>query len=294
MNVQDLKVFEAVARQGGMKRAADELATVQSNVTARIRALEEDLEVRLFDRHSRGVALTPAGERLLPYAHRAAMLMADARRAVRDDGTPSGRLVVGSLETTAALRLSRPLAAFVAANPDVDLVLRTGTTAELIDRVLNGELEGAFACGPVAHPELETQSVFREELVLATPPGMDGIAALADRPEVRIVVLRAGCSYRQRLEEILADRGIVGLRHLEFGTIEAIVGCVAAGLGVTLMPRGIVAAPAEEGRIELHALAPEDAIVETLFVRRTDAHRSSAVDALVEAVAAPVLAAVAE
>lgn len=54
MDVQDLKVFEAVARHGGMKRAAEELATVQSNVTARIRALEEDLEVRLFDRHSRG------------------------------------------------------------------------------------------------------------------------------------------------------------------------------------------------------------------------------------------------
>jgi len=294
MDVHDLKVFETVARLGGMKRAADELATVQSNVTARIRALEEDLGVRLFDRHSRGVALTPAGERLRPYAGRAAMLMADARRAAADDGNPSGRLVVGSLETTAALRLSRPLATYVAAHPAVDLILRTGTTAELVRQVLAGELEGAFVCGPVDHPDLESRAVFREELVLATPPGLSDLSILAARPEVRIVVLRAGCSYRQRLEEILARRGVIGLRQLEFGTIEAIVGCVAAGLGVTLMPRGIVADAAAEGRVDLLPLAPADGIVETLFVRRSDAHRTSAVSALLDTVAAPVLAAVAE
>lgn len=294
MDIQDLKVFEAVARHGGMKRAAEELATVQSNVTARIRALENDLEIRLFDRHSRGVTLTPAGERLLPYAHRAAVLMADARQAARDDGDPSGSLVVGSLETTAALHLSRPLAAYVAAHRDVDLVLRTDTTGALIERVLTGELEGAFVCGPVAHPELETQTVYREELVLVAPPGLGAIEALSARREVRIVVLRAGCSYRQRLEEILARRGIVGLRTLEFGTIEAIVGSVAAGLGVTLMPRGIVAGAEAEGRVELHHLPPEDGLVETLFVRRRDGHNSSALSALIATVAEPVLAEAAE
>ena len=294
MDVQDLRVFEAVARHGGMKRAAEELATVQSNVTARIRALEQDLEVRLFDRHSRGVILTAAGERLLPYAHRAAVLMTDARRAARDDGTPSGALVVGSLETTAALHLSRPLAAYVAAHREVDLVLRTGTTAELIERVLKGELQGSFVCGPVAHPELEVQTVYHEELVLVAPPGLGAIEALSARREVRIVVLRAGCSYRQRLEEILARRGIVGLRTLEFGTIEAIVGSVAAGLGVTLMPRGIVAAAEAEGRVELHRLPPEDGLVETLFIRRRDGHASSALTALVATAAGPAQAVAAE
>ena len=68
MDTADLKVFEAVARNGGMNRAAAELHTVQSNVTARIRALEAKLGCPLFERHSRGVALTQAGERLLPYA----------------------------------------------------------------------------------------------------------------------------------------------------------------------------------------------------------------------------------
>ncbi|HZB92248.1 MAG TPA: LysR family transcriptional regulator, partial [Stellaceae bacterium] len=105
MDAADLRVFEAVARLGGMNRAAGALNTVQSNVTQRIRLLEEELATPLFERHSRGVALTPAGRRLLPYAERVAQLLAEARRAVRDEGTPAGPLQIGSLETTAALRL---------------------------------------------------------------------------------------------------------------------------------------------------------------------------------------------
>jgi LysR family transcriptional regulator, cell division regulator len=118
----DLKIFEAVARLGGMNRAAAELNTVQSNVTARIKALEADLGCVLFERHARGVSLTAAGQRLLPYADSAARLLADARRAVRDDGVPRGLLTIGSLETTAALRLTPLLAGYAAEYPEVDLV----------------------------------------------------------------------------------------------------------------------------------------------------------------------------
>ena len=117
MDAAELRVFEAVARLGGMSRAAEELHTVQSNVTARIRLLEEELGQPLFRRHSRGVALTAAGQRLLPYALRVRQLLTEARRAVEDDGTPSGPLVIGSLETTAALRLAPLLSAYVAAYP---------------------------------------------------------------------------------------------------------------------------------------------------------------------------------
>ena len=80
MDAGDLKIFEAVARLGGMNRAAAELNTVQSNVTARIKALEADIGCALFARHSRGVSLTPAGQRLLPYADRAGRLLAPHSR----------------------------------------------------------------------------------------------------------------------------------------------------------------------------------------------------------------------
>ena len=282
MDAADLRVFEAVARLGGMNRAAAELNTVQSNVTTRVRLLEESLGTTLFHRHSRGVTLTAAGQRLLPYANRVTSLLDDARRAATDDGTPGGALTIGSLETTAALRLSPLLAAYAAAYPDVDLVLRTGTTAELIEAVLARQVEGAFVCGPVDHPDLRQDVVFREQMVIATAPSVRSLDDLTDQGDPKIVVLRAGCSYRQRLEEILAHRGIVGLRRLEFGTIESIVGCVAAGLGVTLLPEGIVAAAQQAGRIAVHRPPEPDAQVETLFIHRRDAFVSSALAAFID------------
>lgn len=282
MDAADLRVFEAVARLGGMSRAAAELNTVQSNVTTRIRLLEESLGTALFHRHSRGATLTPAGQRLLPYAHQVASLLDDARRAASDDGTPGGALTIGSLETTAALRLSPLLADYAAAYPDVDLVLRTGTTAELIEAVLARQVEGAFVCGPVDHPELTQDVIFREEMVVATAPAVRSLEEMTDQGGLKIVVLRVGCSYRQRLEEILAHRGIVGLRRLEFGTIDAIVGCVAAGLGVTLLPKGIVAPAQREGRVAVHGLPPADAQVETLFIQRRDGFASSALAAFID------------
>jgi len=289
MDAGDLRIFEAVARLGGMSPAASELNTVQSNVTARMRRLEARLGVVLFRRHSRGVALTPAGERLLPYARRLRALLDEARDAVGDDGTPRGRLTIGSLETTAALRLSPVLARFAAAHPAVDLALVTGTTAEMVEATRAGRVAGAFVCGPVAGAGLVSEPLFHEELVLVTASGRDAPDGTRRGDGVKILVLRAGCSYRQRLEDLLARRGLTGPRLMEFGTLETILACVGAGIGVTLLPRAVVAAAARAGRVALHALAPDEARAETLFVRRADAHRSSALDAFL-ALARPATA----
>jgi LysR family transcriptional regulator, cell division regulator len=279
MDAADLKVFEAVARLGGMNRAAVELNTVQSNITARIQALEADIGSILLERHSRGVTLTQAGQRLLPYADKVARLLDDARRAARDDGAPRGVLTIGSLETTAALRLTPLLTRYATDNPAVDLVLRTGTTCELVGDTLEQRVDGAFVCGPVAHPELEEQVMFREELVLLAAPGVASLSAALTTGEVRLVVLRAGCSYRQMLQTLLVRRGIVVQRLLEFGTLEAIFGCITAGLGITLLPRALVGGVCDAGRVSMHALPPEDAMVETVFIRRRDRFTSSALHA---------------
>jgi DNA-binding transcriptional LysR family regulator len=286
MDTTDLKVFETVARTGGMNRAAAELHTVQSNVTARIRALETELGCPLFARHSRGVALTAAGERLLPYARRVAWLLADAVRATRDDGTPRGPLTIGALETTAALRLSPLFAGYATAFPEVDLAVRPGTTEELITAVLNRTLEGAFVCGPVAHQSLIEQVMFQEELTILAALGLPSIEAATQGGIARIVVLRAGCSYRQRLEMVLANRGIAVPRVMEFGTLEAIFGCVAAGLGITLLPRALIGPVWRAGRVSLHALPPSEAMVTTVFIHRREAHLSSALRAFLEHVQA--------
>jgi DNA-binding transcriptional LysR family regulator len=286
MDAADLRIFEAVARLGGMNRAAGELHTVQSNVTARIRALEDELGTVLFERHSRGVTLTAAGRRLLPYAARIRHLLDDARRVVADDGTPRGSLTLGTLETTAAMRLSPLLATYTGKYPQVDLVLRTGTTSELVDDVLAHRLQGAFVCGPVDHPDLVSEVVFREDLVVLSARSARALDDLLRTADLRIIVLRAGCSYRQRLEAILAARGVVGVRVLEFGTLEAILGCVAAGLGITLLPRSIVEPSRRGDELAVHELPADEARVETLFVRRRESFVSSALASFLDVVRA--------
>jgi LysR family transcriptional regulator, cell division regulator len=282
MDAADLRVFQSVARTGSMNKAALELNTVQSNVTARVKSLETEVGFALFARTNRGVTLTAAGRRLLPFAARAARLLDDARRAVADEGTPCGALSVGSLDTTAALHLSPILAAYVAAYPAVDLSLRTGTTGELVQLVLDRQLDGAYVCGPANHPDLRVEPFVREELVILTAPAVTRFETLASKPDLKIIVLKAGCSYRLRLEAMLARRGIVGVRQLEFGTLEAIIGCVSAGVGVTLLPRALLGSVSEHGRVRIHPLPNGEGDVETVFIRHREAFASSALRAFMD------------
>jgi DNA-binding transcriptional LysR family regulator len=285
MDAADLRIFEAVARLGVMGRAAAELNTVQSNVTARIRALEESLGCRLFERHSNGVTLTDEGRRLLPYARSIPRMLRDAARAVRDDGVPRGRLIVGSLETTAALRLGPLLAEYAKAFPNVELTLRTGTTCELIEAVREGSVDGAFVCGPVVDTLLDAHTMFREELALIAPAEIQSVPALVGCGDVRIVVLRAGCSYRQRLEALLARLGAPMPRVLEFGTLEAIFACVGAGLGITMLPRALVQRTSSAAGLSILTPPAGEAIADTVFLRRRDSFTTSAMTAFLTSAA---------
>jgi DNA-binding transcriptional LysR family regulator len=121
--------------------------------------------------------------------------------------------------------------------------------------------------------------MFREELVILAAPGLRSLAELTGAGAVRLVVLCAGCSYRQRLEALLARRGVPIPRVMEFGTLEAIFACVAAGLGITLLPRALLGPVCPAGRMSLHTLPPDEAEVETVFICRRDAFASSAMRA---------------
>jgi LysR family transcriptional regulator, cell division regulator len=150
-----LRIFSAVARAGSVTRAAKELNTVQSNVTTRIRNLEDELGVKLFNRLKRGITLTYAGQQLLPYALRIEGVLAEAKQDVTGkSGVPRGSLRVGSLETTAGIRLPEVIGRFAKQYPDVDLSLITATTQTLLEEVLAYRLEGAFVAGPVLHADI--------------------------------------------------------------------------------------------------------------------------------------------
>jgi DNA-binding transcriptional LysR family regulator len=284
MELSDLMTFSTVARLGAVTRAAEELNTVQSNVTQRVKALEAEIGAALFERHSRGMTLTGAGRRLLPYAARMAALSREAVLAARDDGEPRGPLAIGSLETTAAVRLPSLLAEFHRRFPAVQLSLRTATTAELVAAVLEGALDGAFVAGPIEHAELNATIAFKEELVLITARRWTSLAGLrAGTPESgpTALVFRIGCTYRQRLEQVFAEFGWPSAARFEFGTLDGMIGCVAADMGVTLLPRAVVERGELSGDIRIHTLSAALSRVDTAFIARRGAHQYSALQGFV-------------
>ena len=275
LDTNELKIFRAVARLGSISKAAEELNYVQSNVTARIRQLEDRLDTPLFHRKSRGVVLTVSGHLLLDYAERILRLINEAEEALSDRGEPQGRLVIGTMETTAAVRLPPLLAGFHRSWPQVELSLVTGPSQVSLRRLLDYQIDGAFVAGDVADDTLVAERAFDEELVLVTPVDVDPFAKAAS---LKILVFQSGCSYRAQLEGWLAAaRG--QYQAMEFGSIEGILGCVAAGMGVSVLPRSVVERSQYQKTCALRPLPKEFATMTTWLVRRRDEKPGKALQA---------------
>ncbi|WP_433693388.1 LysR substrate-binding domain-containing protein [Paraburkholderia phenoliruptrix] len=281
MDLAALTIFRAVVRENGVTRAAAKLNRVQSNVTTRIKQLEEQLGAELFIRDGRRLVLTPAGETLLPYAERLLALADEARHAVRAD-RPSGRLRLGTMESVAATRLPGLLARYHQQWPDVALELETGTTGKLIERVREFEVDAALVATPLDPASLgelfETVPVFTEELVMLTPRGHRPIREVRDVSLSTLVAFERGCAYRAYIEKWYLEHGVRPARVLELGSYHAIVACVAAGAGVAVAPRSVLGLAADASNIAVHDL-PDIGAVDTLLVWRRG-HFSSALNAL--------------
>src|SRR5712692_199714 len=127
MDLVALQIFKTVAEEGGITKAAAKLHRVQSNVTTRVKQLETRLGIKLFLRQNRKLVLSPEGKLLLAYADRLLRLSVEAEAALRG-GTPRGTFRIGTLESTAATRLSPVLSRYHLAYPEVRIELVTGTT----------------------------------------------------------------------------------------------------------------------------------------------------------------------
>nr|WP_275984177.1 LysR family transcriptional regulator [Paenibacillus hamazuiensis] len=272
-----MQIFLAVANEGSITRAAEKLEYVQSSISIRIQQLESELKTELFRRGRQGVKLTTSGEALKSYAEKIIFLTQEAERVVADNSIPRGTLRIGSLETTAAIRLPFILTEYHKSYPEVDLTLKTGTTEELIHLVLKYELDGAFVAAPVEHAELETIEVGVEELALISGEQFPSIERPEQLRNLPLLVFRVGCSYRRKLEDWLHLKGILPAKIMEFGTLEGILGCIHAGLGVSLLPRSVVERALIKYNLQSQDISENFAKTPTLFIRRKDAFESVAV-----------------
>lgn len=246
MDLSSLEIFRCVAEEQSVTRAAARLQRVQSNVTTRIRQLEEDLGAALFLRDGKRMTLTDQGREFLIYAEQLLALAAEARQSLHP-GVASGTLRLGSMESTAASRLPLPLATFHRAFADVELRVSTGHSRKLLDEVLNRQID----CALVAHPDalradpgfeqalergLCAEAVFREELLLVLPGDHPPVSRPEDVQIRSLAGFSRGCTYR-----LLAERWLGGpLAVQEVGSYHGILACVNAGSCVGILPRSVL------------------------------------------------------
>ncbi|MGO4576462.1 LysR family transcriptional regulator [Cupriavidus sp. 2TAF22] len=283
MELRQLRMFCAAAEEGSFTAAAEKVHCVQSNVTMRVKDLEQELRQPLFIRQKSGITLTSAGETFLGYAQRILQLADESRSVLLDTSTPTGILRLGSMETTAAVRLPKVLAGYREKYPQVQLSLITGTTVELIKAVESHRLDGAFVGGFHQNAVLHQEGIFKEELVLVSSRKYRTLASLTkDMAQQTVLVFRTGCFYRSTLEQWLYQAGLIPGQILELGTLDGIISCVTAGMGVTILPRAVVENQGSRELIRCHKLPSEFSRVATVFVRRKDIFETSAVRAMVD------------
>ena len=274
MEIRTLKTFLAVAEFGTISQTARRLNSVQSNITSRIKALEEELGVALFVRSRTGMALTAAGE--LFQSHAQAVIDAEARAiaAVADFSSAVKFLRIGSMESTLAIRLPSHIAAFRSSHGDVKIHITSGPTDDLVAQVLDAKIDIAFIGGAYRHPSLEGQIVFREEMVLVSDKSIVDVSQAGVTP---VIVFKRGCTYRAYAEDWMKRSGLAPNEAIELGTLDGILGCVASGVGVSLLPRSVVDGSRHRDFVNVHAIKDDDRFIDTIAIRNIDVPVNGAV-----------------
>ena len=281
MNTNDLKIFEAVAASGSFTKAASAMFTVQSNVTARIKSLEEEFGAALFSRTSRKVELTTGGQILLQYSKQIAHLVAQAKSNIQSSGKISGSLKIGCIETTMALKVPEMLSYFEEHYPEVELEFKSENRTALINDVLNYKLDAAFVSAPVNVPGLEHIRIKEEELVIITGSNGPKLNELLTKQPLKIIVFDEGCFFRERLESWLSSKGIIHYKSTTLNSIEGIINFVEAGLGISLLPEEVISRYYAARKIACHGLNKQLGTMITLLIFRKGVPQSKALEAFI-------------
>ncbi|MCQ4081681.1 LysR family transcriptional regulator [Streptomyces sp. RB6PN25] len=254
METRLLRTFTALAKAGSFTAAAAELHLAQSTVTVQVRSLERELGTRLFDRLPTGALLTSAGRRLLEEAE--TMLDAEARlrataAAGNGDGAVEGQVAVGAGESLCASRLPGVIASLRRTHPGIDVHLRPVGSAAAVEGLRAGRLDIALLLEPeVNAADLVARPIAREPLVYAASPDHPLAGRTVGWEELAgesFFVHEEGCSYSDHLVRTLLALPGPQPRLTRFGSIEAARSCVAAGLGLTLLPRATVEQQLRDG-----------------------------------------------
>lgn len=272
VELRDLRVFQAIAEEGSISRAAERLGYVQSNVTARLRRLEEELGVLLFYRNPKGVQITEKGKQFAHYADAILQMAEESVRVMQDDGKPSGQLRIGVMESVTCGNFLNLVSSYQRQYDRVSLRLETGQASELLQKLRNAELDAAFITGNLSLGHVTIDYRLKDELVLLSGKKLDG--GETTFLTQKWAVSPTGCPFRARLERWYVDEGMTLSDFMEIGSLETLLGSVKAGLACTLLPKSVLTGAYKQ--LYVYPIPEAYRYIETGLLRRKQAFVGSA------------------
>ncbi|OAK75498.1 LysR family transcriptional regulator [Lederbergia galactosidilytica] len=257
MELRQLNTFRTVATTLNFTRAAEALNYVPSNVTMQIKALEEELGVRLFDRLGKQLVLTTAGERFLTHIQDILNKLDEARSVVLDNEDLSGTITISANEVLCAYRLPVVFQLFRSRYPGVRLIFRSVPNQQLKQTLFDGTADVVFMLDePICSTGIAVEPLVEETFRFFAAPDHP----LTKRTELKLedfhgevfLTNEKGCTYRTMFDRSFEQEGIDTITHLEFQNAEAIKQCAMTGIGIAFLPE--ITAKAEVERGELVAL----------------------------------------
>lgn len=271
MFFKHIECFLTVAKLGSLTRASAEMFLTQPTLTARLKALEEELGDQLFVRTRSGMRLTEAGQDFMPYAERCVESIENGRQHLKGlrEGA-SGQLKIGALPRVSTYTLPALLGRFKAEYPAVLVSVRTGHSADILEMVLREEVQLGLG-RRLDHPEIKNIPLYDEDLVLVVDPehrfALEDSVSVTDVAEENLILFdRASAAY-ELTKLVFRNSGLQEPKTMELDNIEAAKRMVEHRLGVAFLPRRAITRAVAAGRMR-------QVRVDSLPQEGHEAHRS--------------------
>lgn len=258
MEIRNIVTFLKVAGTQNFSKAADQLGYSQSAITVQIQQLERELNVQLFERIGKRVYLTEKGQEFVPYANEIMNAVEQAMEFPGEQNAVKGKLRIGGVESVCTALLPDLILRMHQLYPDIEVVIRSGTTNELVEMAKTNELDLVFTFDKkIYNPEWVCIAEKTEKVCFVTGrlqgrkelPEQEyiGIEHLVEEP---FILTEMGAAYQYELEQLLAERELRIDPILEIGNTETIIQLVKKGMGVSFLPKFTVEKEFKKGKIK--------------------------------------------
>ncbi|MBU2703368.1 DNA-binding transcriptional LysR family regulator [Sporomusaceae bacterium BoRhaA] len=242
MDIKHLKTFSVINRTGSFSYAAKILGYAQPTVTMHIQLLEEEFQVKLFERLGHKIKITQQGEQLLYYAEKILAFSEEAVSVFMEREVGMGKITIGANQSFSVVRLPFILKSFIAKHPSTDVSLKFGSIQEIYEQIRENVVDVAFfLTKEVQYTDLIVEKLFEESIVVVIAPDHPfcrySALGIQDFQTENLIITQENCTYRAVIDELLQEAGVQPHSLIEINNIQAIKQLVMSGLGITVLPR---------------------------------------------------------